>query len=80
MKRIFHTIGAVLLVLLLFAAAAFGGANERAKYVFLFIGDGMGEAQVAAAELYSLASGNGPLALRGLAVRGRSPRGRRTPP
>ena len=71
MKRIFHTIGAVLLVLLLFAAAAFGGANERAKYVFLFIGDGMGEAQVETAELYSVASGNGPLALRGLAVRGK---------
>ncbi|MDD3918021.1 MAG: alkaline phosphatase [Synergistaceae bacterium] len=71
MKRIFHTIGAVLLVLLLFAAAAFGGANERAKYVFLFIGDGMGEAQVEAAELYSVASENGPLALRGLAVRGK---------
>ena len=70
MNRFLRTIGTALLVLLLFAVSAFGGANERAKYVFLFIGDGMGEAQVAAADLYSIASGNGPLALRGLAVRG----------
>ena len=70
MNKILRTISALLLLLLLFAPAAFGSA-ERAKYVFLFIGDGMGEAQIEAAELYSLASGNGPLALRGLAVRGK---------
>ena len=55
MNKILRTIGALLLFLLLFASVAFGSA-ERAKYVFLFIGDGMGEAQIEAAELYSVAS------------------------
>ncbi len=56
---------------MLFALAAFGSA-ERAKYVFLFIGDGIGigEAQVIAAELYSVYGGGEPLAFHGLPVRG----------
>ncbi|GEM_PF-3475414 len=69
MNRILRAIGAALLALVLFVLAAFGGA-ERAKYVFLFIGDGIGEAQVIAAELYSVYGGGEPLAFHGLPVRG----------
>lgn len=62
----------VLLALFLLAAAALGAEGmESAKYIFLFIGDGMGEAQVRAAELYSLASGRGKLTLGSLPVRGK---------
>jgi len=61
-----------LIILLLMAAAALGAEGmESAKYIFLFIGDGMGEAQVRAAELYSLASGRGKQAFSSLPVRGK---------
>ena len=69
-NRFLRSIGLTLLLLLLLAASALGG-DERARYVFLFIGDGMGEAQVEAARLYSEAAGRGPLAMTGLDVRGR---------
>ncbi|NLO57996.1 MAG: alkaline phosphatase [Synergistaceae bacterium] len=62
----------VLIIFLLLAASALGAyGRESAKYIFLFIGDGMGEAQVRAAELYSLASGRGKLTLGSLPVRGK---------
>lgn len=55
-----NSIVTILLTLLLLAAAALGAdGRESAKFIFLFIGDGMGEAQVQADELYSLASGRG---------------------
>ena len=61
-----------LIIFLLLAAAALGAdSRESAKYIFLFIGDGMGEAQVRAAELYSLASRRGKPALSSLPVRGK---------
>ncbi|MEN6438480.1 MAG: alkaline phosphatase [Syntrophobacter sp.] len=41
-----------LLCVMVVGGAAFGGEEGRAKYVFLFIGDGMGVAQRQAAELY----------------------------
>ena len=69
-NRFLRSIGLTLILLLLLAASAFGG-DERARYVFLFIGDGMGEAQVEAAGLYSEAAGRGPLAMTELGVRGR---------
>ena len=47
------------------------GASEGPRYIFLFIGDGMGEAQVKAADLYSRASGRGELAFAALPARGR---------
>jgi len=43
------------LVLALVSAPAFGQTAELAKYVFLFIGDGMSMAQVSAAEVYAKA-------------------------
>lgn len=58
--------------LLILAFAALGAeGGETARYIFLFIGDGMGEGQVRAAELYSLAAGNGKLAFSAFPVRGR---------
>jgi len=67
-----NTIVQVLLALLLLTAGALGAdGRESAKYIFLFIGDGMGEAQVRATELYSLTSGRGKLALSSLPVRGK---------
>ena len=55
--------------LLILAFAALGAeGGETAKYIFLFIGDGMGEAQVRAAELYSLAAGDGKLAFSAFPV------------
>ncbi len=71
MNKILRTIGTVLLFLLLFAATAFGG-EERAKYIFLFIGDGMGEgADRGRRAVQRRVRERGPLALRGLAVRGK---------
>ena len=57
----------------LFLAAAASGAEgrESAKYIFLFIGDGMGVAQVRAAELYGLASGAGKPSFSTFPARGR---------
>jgi len=67
-----NTIVTALLALLFLAASALGAdGRESAKYIFLFIGDGMGETQVRAAELYSLASGRGKPALSSLPVRGK---------
>lgn len=63
----------LLCALLLLAFAGLGAAEggETAKYIFLFIGDGMGEAQIRAAELYSLAAGKGKLSFSAFPVRGR---------
>ena len=48
-------------VLLLVAFLAFGCAsNNQPKYVFYFIGDGMGINQVRGTEIYNQATGNGP--------------------
>ena len=58
-----------LFALLILASLALGAeGRETAKYIFLFIGDGMGEAQVRAAELYSLAAGDGKLAFSAFPV------------
>ncbi len=46
---------AVVLALVLFVVPAFAQNIEKAKYVFLFIGDGMAMAQVSAAEIYAKA-------------------------
>lgn len=56
----------------LFLAVPAGDADgmESAKNIFLFIGDGMGEAQVKAAELYGLASGAGKPSFSTFPVRG----------
>ena len=48
-------IAALALILALVAAPAFSQRVEKAKYVFLFIGDGMSLAQVSAAEVYAKA-------------------------
>jgi len=64
-------IPAIIIFLLLAAAALGADGRESAKFIFLFIGDGMGEAQVQAAELYSLASGRGKQAFSSLPVRGK---------
>ena len=60
----------LLCALLLLAFAGLGAAEggETAKYIFLFIGDGMGEGQVRAAELYSVAAGEGKLAFSAFPV------------
>ncbi len=50
---------------------AFAGAQERADSVILFIGDGMGPAQVDAARIYKAGS-TVPLAMDKLSVEGRS--------
>ena len=60
-----------LAVLLLTSAAPGAEGRESAKYIFLFIGDGMGEAQVRAAELYSLGSGTGKISFSSMPVRGK---------
>jgi alkaline phosphatase len=60
-----------LAVLLLTSAAPGAEGRESAKYIFLFIGDGMGEAQVRAAELYSLGSGAGKISFSSMPVRGK---------
>lgn len=55
-----------------FAVGASGAdGTESAKYIFLFIGDGMGEAQVQAAELFGLGSGAGKISFSSLPVRGK---------
>ncbi|MGI6789841.1 alkaline phosphatase [Aminivibrio sp.] len=60
-----------LIIFLLLAAGALGAdGRESAKYIFLFIGDGMGEAQVRTAELYRIGSGAGEPALSTFPVRG----------
>jgi len=60
------------LIALFLAAAAIGAeGRESAKYIFLFIGDGMGVAQVRAAELYGLASGAGKPSFSTFPARGR---------
>lgn len=60
------------LTALFFTASANGAdGGESAKYIFLFIGDGMGDAQVQAAELYGLASGAGKPSFSTFPVRGR---------
>lgn len=73
MKRITRQIKratfVVLAITLILAAAA--GAAEKPKFIFLFIGDGMGEPQVQAADLYNRGSGKGGLAFPGLPVRGK---------
>ncbi len=58
-------------LLILASVALRAESRETAKYIFLFIGDGMGEAQVRAAELYSLAAGEGKLAFNAFPVQGR---------
>jgi len=56
---IFNRLNKFILVFLLFFAS-FGFAQQTAKYVFLFIGDGMGDNQVYATELYKASlSGQG---------------------
>ena len=58
--------------LMLFASATPGAeGRESAKYLFLFIGDSMGEAQVRAAELYSLSSGERKITISSMPVRGK---------
>ena len=58
--------------LLIMVSSALGAEGlESAKYFFLFIGDGMGEAQVRTSELYSTASGAGKLLFSTFPVRGR---------
>lgn len=60
-----------LCALLVLASLALGAeGRETAKYIFLFIGDGMGEAQVRAAELHSSGAGEGKLAFSAFPVRG----------
>ena len=58
-------------LLLLAAAVPCAEGRENPKYIFLFIGDGMGEAQVRAAELHSLGSGTGKISFRSMPVRGK---------
>ena len=47
-----YSIGRTLAVAAILALYAFGAAAAPAKYVFLFIGDGMGSPQIAAAEAF----------------------------
>ncbi len=76
MKRITGIIKTIALAALIAAltlagAALAAGGAEKPKYIFLFIGDGMGEAQVHAANLYSRASGEEEFAFPLLPVRGK---------
>ena len=52
MRRAFAIIAAVAFSLITFTSCCNKQDNSRAKYVFLFIGDGMGATHVAAAESY----------------------------
>lgn len=70
-EQLFKTAVLSALLALLFIGAA-GAAEEpgKAKYIFLFIGDGMGEPQVQGADLYRRASGKEPLVFPSLPARG----------
>ena len=70
---------ALLLVTALMAVT--GLAQPQAKYVFYFIGDGMGVNQVIGTEHYNRATGKGPAEINfnHFPVRGSSPPCRTTP-
>ncbi len=59
-----------LALLLLLVSPARGESGGRARYVFLFIGDGMGAAQVEAVDRALAAAGREPLAVRDFPVKG----------
>ena len=59
------------MVLLIITGAGTAQAAGEAKYIFLFIGDGMGEPQIHGADMYARASGRGPFAFPSLPVKGK---------
>ena len=72
MKRLGRLLRVTTLValLLLSVVPPIAGASGGPRYIFLFIGDGMGEPQVIASDLYCRASGRGELAFPSMPVRG----------
>ena len=62
-------LGSIVLASALFSEGCASTDSARAKYVFLFIGDGMGSAQVALAEAYDADLANRSRRLQALSVR-----------